>query len=245
MSKPLILITRPAEDAEKFAELLAEKRLDAVSEPMLTIRATQEALDMLRQAAGTKPQAVIVTSRHALPLARHVVPLLQVPLYAAGAETAERARRAGFSKITHAPTISALMPVVFRQCSVGEGNILYLRGRDISDDIARKLGTQGFTATQLVVYEAEAATSLSPTLTQQLQAGGLALATFMSERTARVFMELVTQQGLAPALAQVRAIALSAKVAEALGSGWRSVTVASEPTLASLVDAVDKQLQGK
>lgn len=241
--KPLILITRPTEDADRLAELL-RPRFETFSEPMLSIRATQEADALLHEAAALHPQALLATSRHALPLLFHEPELAGVPMYAVGHETAQAARRIGCAEVKHEPEIEALLALVMRRCSPDGGPLVYLRGREVSLDVAARLKRMGFQVRQQIMYEAEQAQDLSPALIALLERKECSAATFFSQRTAAAFMELAAKAHMIQALPRMHAVVISSKVAEPLGTGWKSIHVAQQPTLQGVVESVDKLAYG-
>lgn len=146
------------------------------------------------------------------------------PLHVVGMATAQAALLAGFQDVTvGGPDATALVASL-----AGEGRVLHLAGRD-------HRGALPEGGVRRVVYAADAVAVLPDAARQALAAGAVAL--LHSPRAATVFAALVDKAGLDRGAIGVGA--LSAAVAGAAGSGWRTVRVAAVPEDAALLRAVE------
>jgi uroporphyrinogen-III synthase len=205
-----LLLTRPLADSTTLAQHLAPAGIHSILSPLITIRPHPvphhpPALD-----------GILLTSRHAVFAAQGS----QLPCYVVGEQTAAAARAAGLVVAQVAPTAAALAPVLPPQA-----HLLHLSGAHIREDFR-----SAATITRQIVYEAEAATSLSAEATDALNQGGIDGAVFYSPRSARIFHQLLGATNLAPPPHAV-AYCLSEAVAQHCPPAhWHRVVVAPAPT---------------
>lgn len=238
------LITRPWEDAEALSQLLRDRNIDSVIEPMLTIHPKPgETLDI----EGV--QAILLTSANgARMIARHVCgdndALLHLPVFAVGKATAAAAREYGFHRIEDADgDVEALAGLAAARLDPKAGTLVHVAGSQVAGDLSAMLETSGFTVHRAVLYETRKPEALSPDLAKMMAAGALDLVLFFSARTVQNFIELVEAADLAPACASITALCLSPAVATAAqrikGSGWGGVRVAPRPDFCGVMELVD------
>jgi uroporphyrinogen-III synthase len=97
------------------------------------------------------------------------------------------------------------------------------------DALSAALRGQGFRVVRRVVYEARPASALPAQAALAMQHGGL-IGLFFSGETARAFVRLAEQAGLARSLSTSEAVAISQPVAVALERlPWRRIRVAVQP----------------
>ena len=240
-----VLLTRPVEDAAPLARRLDALGHRAVVEPLLTIRYLDSiAVDL----SGV--QALAFTSANGVRALIHARPdaaKADLPVFAVGAATAAAARDAGFALVTSgAGDVESLARVIVAQASPGAGALLHIAGRERAGDLAGALQEAGFTARRLVLYAAEGVTALSGETQAALRAGKIDDVIIFSPRTARQFVTLITQAGLQGAVARLRLVALSARVAEAAKPlAFATVSVASRPDQDALLDLFDAGVASK
>lgn len=248
-----VLLTRPVEDAAPLARRLEALGHRAVVEPLLTIRYLDSiAVDL----SGV--QALAFTSANGVRALIHARPdaaKAGLPVFAVGAATAAAARDAGFASVTSgAGDVESLARVIVAQTSPGAGAllhpgagaILHIAGRERAGDLVAALQDAGFTARRLVLYAAEGVTALSGETQAALRAGQIDDVIIFSPRTARQFVTLITQARLQGAVARLRLVALSARVAEAAKPlAFATVSVASRPDQDALLDLFDAGVASK
>ena len=242
MSGARLLLTRPREDSLALAEILSRHGVDALIEPMMTIRIDEDArLDL----AGA--QAILLTSANgarALAAAAPGRAARQLPVLAVGCATAQAARDAGFDAVTAANgDVDALAALALDRLRPAAGRLVHVAGRVSTGDLAVRLQGAGFEAERVPLYEAVAARTLTPPARRALEAQALAGVALFSPRTARLFAKLVRESGLDRAARALTAFCLSQAVAEAAETlSWQRVCVAATPRQESLVACVTSAL---
>ena len=154
--------------------------------------------------------ALLMTSANAMRYGGQAIGLYRdLPVFAVGAATAQAARDAEFTQVIEGAgnAADALRTLADR----GYSRPLHLAGQDRTP-----YPPLPFTVTTCVVYEAVA--------TDVGLLTGRYAALVHSARAAAHFAERC------PSPSQVDIIAISSTVAEATGTGWRSINVAAEPT---------------
>lgn len=149
--------------------------------------------------------------------------LVDMPVYAVGKTTADAARRRGFGV---AATGTAGLQALLDEMAGRHFRLLRLAGRDR----VALVPPPGITIETAIVYEASVL-PLPPEAAKLLRTGALVL--LHSAAAARHFAaecdRCVIHRGA------IRLAALSARVAEAAGSGWLALRAAAEPSEAALL----------
>ena len=125
--------------------------------------------------------------------------------------------------------------------SYDEGShFVYLSGEHIRSDIGALLDGYSMHVERLILYEAVASEQLSDIIIEHLKRRQLDGVTFLSPRSAQIFMSLLGKSGMKEAITCLHAFCLSAAIADTLkNQPWQRIHIAHEATLASLVDCVD------
>ena len=144
-----ILITRPREDAEPLAALLAEHGIDSLIEPlMLAEILAGETLDL----AGV--QALIATSANGVRAFAARDPCRSIPVCCVGDATARAAREAGFADVSSAAgDVEALAEMIVGRHDPADGAFLHIAGTVTAGDLAGRLQASGFAYRRAVLYE--------------------------------------------------------------------------------------------
>ncbi len=117
-------------------------------------------------------------------------------------------------------------------------------GTAVAGNLAGDLREAGFEIERAVLYEAQAATALSPATIGALADGGIPLALFFSPRTATIFARLAIAAGIADRLGGVIALSISPTADAALARlRFREREVAAAPTQSALLDRIDELLE--
>lgn len=236
-----ILLTRPREDAEPFARLLAARGVDCLIEPLLEVRFLAAGPP---DTAGV--QAILLTSANAARALQAacggVVPpaMRSLPAFAVGAATAAAARAAGLAVAGDADgDAAALAALVATRLSPEAGALLHVRAHQVAGDLSGRLQTAGFTVRPALLYRTDARTELSPEVRAALRDGILDGVALFSPRTASAFDRLLRGAGLAARAGSLNAYCLSPAVAEAAARlAWRGVLVAVSPNAGALADLI-------
>jgi len=227
-----VLLTRPREDAEPLAALLAERGIDSLIEPLLEIVPRADAgLDL------DGVQALLLTSANGVRALAELTPERRLPLFAVGDATAQAAREAGFERVASAGgDVDDLARLVIARLDPRDGALCHVAGSAVAGDLGGRLEAAGFATRREVLYEARPRRALSPAATAALAGGGLDAVLFFSPRTAASFVTLAAGAGLREACKGLAAFCLSPAVAAAIEElPWRAVRVAERPTQAALI----------
>ncbi|WP_375687966.1 uroporphyrinogen-III synthase [Pseudooceanicola sp. LIPI14-2-Ac024] len=222
---PVILLTRPAPDAEAFAAMLRD-RLDGVAvliSPLLRI----EPVGDLPGMAGI--DGLIFTSRNGVrAYAAQGGPAR--PCYCVGEGTAEVARAAGMDVLDQAEDAATLLPRIVAARPAGRW--LHLHGRHLRMDFGAELRAAGIAAGGRAIYD-QRAEPLTDAARDALSGNAPVIAPVFSPRTGKLLV-----QGENPR-APVYIVAMSPAVAEAVAP-WSGAkcTIAGQPDLRSMVDTV-------
>ena len=220
-----VLVTRPEPGAGETAAAVAALGWDPVLAPALVLHGLTPGL-------LPRAQALLLPSRAA---ARALAPAA-IPVLAVGDGTAAEARARGFADVRAAEgEATSLIEAAVRDLDPAAGPLLLAVGRGYSLGLAAALRARGFRVIRRVVYAAAPATALPPPAAAALRAGRVAAALFTSPRGARITLALLRQAGLADAVRGVLALAISARIAEALKPlPWAGVAVTTRPDPALL-----------
>jgi len=231
----LALITRPRDEAEALAVLLARRGIEAVIEPMIEIVERNAALP---EFAGI--QAILCTSANGVRALARASGERGVPVFAVGDATAREARDAGFRPVESAGgTVDDLARLVAQRLLPPNGKLLHAAGSDVAGDLAALLGARGFVIERAVLYETRAAGALAPATARSIDDGAIDLALFFSPRTAAIFARLVEAAGVGGGLATTVAVSISRAADAALGPLlFREHAIAAAPTQAALLELI-------
>ena len=231
MNQPLLLITRPAEEAGRTAAAAQAAGFATLCAPLLVVE------PLAWDQPEAMPQALLFTSARSPQLVASACPALRaVPAYAVGARTAQAAREAGF----RLQAIGAGDGSEALAMAAGDGvrHILHLAGEARAPlDVPARLVVE-----RRAVYAARRAEALGDDALLALRNGTLFAALLFSARTSRHFSRLLERAAIGRH--SVRIIALSDAVAEAAGQGWRAVGVAAKPSLAEALASARCLWQG-
>ena len=230
-----ILITRPEPAAAETAARVEAMGFHPVVAPMMTIR-TMAPFDIKPTSrSGGDLIGILVTSGNALPVLGP--DFHDIPLFAVGRATAQRATQAGFRTVTSADgDATALGKLIAERVRPTQGRLLLASGRGQGMALAATLRTGGFRITRRVAYTTEPTQILPDAALRAVRAGSLTHALFFSAETARVFHRLARHQELGALLAGCDALAISQRTEVALrGLPWRRICVAAAPDQDSLL----------
>ena len=219
MTKPALILTRPAPGCAAFAASLPAallSRVRVVTSPLLHILPTAAPVDL--DGIG----GVIFTSANGV---AHGPEGGTVPAYCVGEATAQAAAAKGWQVAFHAPDAAHLLPMI--KAHRPATPLLHLRGTHQRGDIAERLTQAGLPTRAVVLYDQRALP-----LTRDAQAAladGPSIVPLFSPRTAAQFADQACETRRATI------IALSPAVAEALDrTVVQQILIAPEPTATSL-----------
>ncbi|MBS0275776.1 MAG: uroporphyrinogen-III synthase [Proteobacteria bacterium] len=228
-----ILVTRPEEDAAEISKVLRAMGHDVIAAPLLHIKfydGPEIALDNV--------QAILATSANGVRSVARRTPRRDVPLFAVGPQTQAEARAAGFTSIRNANGDGAALARATVQWAMPQGGtLLHAAGAEASKFLVAELQKSGFTVRREVLYEAQAAERFPDVAARALKAGALDAVLHFSSRSARIFAECVTREGLATACEKLIALCIGDAAAKALSPlHFREIRVAEAPNQQALLD---------
>jgi len=221
-----ILVTRPLEDGLEIARHLAARGHQALLAPLLEPRFHE---GPLLEEAGREldnVQAVLATSANGIRALAPRTARRDLPVFAVGPQTAQEARKSGFSNVRSADGDANSLAQATMGWATQQGVLLHVCAQDAPGSLAQMLGEGGFTVRRCALYAIEPAPQLPAEARAVLQEGALDAVMFFSPRTARIFAALahdLPTDGLA-------ALCISPATAQALGAiGFARVAVAQHP----------------
>jgi uroporphyrinogen-III synthase len=226
-----ILVTRPVEDGEDIAARLAEMGHQALLAPLLAVRFHD----------GPEPdledvQAILATSANGIRALARRTARRDFSIFAVGPQTAEEARKSGFTEIKNADGDAKALAEAATCWASHKGVLLHVCGEDAPGTLAENLSLRGFQVRRVVLYAIEPAAQLPPEAVAALKAGALDAAMFFSPRSARIFGVLA--DGLPTE--SLAALCISAATAQALVSlSFARVAVAARPNQAAMLALVE------
>ena len=231
-----ILVTRPREDAEALAALLAGQGHRVLIEPLLKIVYHSHSLPDLNQF-----QAILFTSANGVRSFAHCNDHRKIAILTVGRATADTAIAAGFSDVASADgDVDALARLVAARCRPEAGPLLQIAASERAGDLAGQLKAAGFGVRREVLYEARPARALSGAVEAALRGEEIDAVLLYSPRTARALAALLAAAGLVASARMVAALCLSEAVATAAAAvPWRTVRVAARPDQEALLACID------
>ncbi|MEM7123570.1 MAG: uroporphyrinogen-III synthase [Pseudomonadota bacterium] len=230
-----LLVTRPEADARAFAERLAERGVESVIAPVMTV-VFDDHLDVGLDGV----QAVLLTSANGARALARCTERRDLSVVAVGPATAEEARELGFGSVaTAGGDVEKLADLAIERLRPAAGPLLHVAGSVTAGDLAGRLKTAGFAVERAVAYRAQVFASLPAAAHEALTHDAVQGAVFFSPRTVAVFVKLARAAGVEDRLQGLQAFCLSQAVAEASQSAaWREVLVAAQPDGGALIDLI-------
>ncbi len=234
-----VLITRPTDDAAPLVAALKARGVEAMVEPLMTIRSTEEPLPELEGVQG-----VLFTSANGVRGFTARTDRRDLKVYAVGEATAEAARREGFPDVEVAGGDSnALAKLVIEKEKPDSGKLVHVAGTHVAGNLSEQLSKAGFTVERAVLYDALSAHRFSMGTVESLRRSEFEAVMLFSPRTAEIFMTLVDESGTEQGLSAMAAVCLSKAVADRLPSErFRAVVVATKPDQSAMLDALDRAM---
>src|SRR5579872_5299414 len=238
-----ILVTRPNPDAETTAAGLRARGFEALLAPMLRFEASA-----FHDDADAHYGAVIVTSANALrgiEAQLKASPLLKLPLFAVGEQTAAAARKLGFEQVISAAGDAASLrdlvaASVKAKALKKTSPLLYLAGADLARDLPGELGERGFTVITQTTYRMVPVAHFPEETREAFAADAVEAVLHYSRRSARAFIEAVRAAGVEISALSLPQYCLSAGIATVLrDAGAAQVIVASSPDESALFGALE------
>lgn len=227
-----VLVTRPLRDAGRTAAALAAAGHEAMLAPVTRIEAVSTEIPQGPFAA------VIATSAHAFEFlkAADVARLRDIPVFCAGARTAEAARASGFAD---ARVPAADVAALLAGFDAPPGAVLYLAGRDRKPALEDGLRASGRPVETVIVYAAAAVNALPQSALAALRAGQIDAVLHYSRRSAELFLALAHAGSAEGALTGVAHVCISEDAAAPVVEAGLSARMAVTPDGAGMLAALN------
>lgn len=230
-----VLVTRPLDDAHETAALLKSRGHEAVVAPLLTVRFHDgPPIDL----SGV--QAILATSANGVRAIARRSQRRDLPVFAVGSATALAARSAGFSdvKSAHGDAVD-LAKAIPSWASADNGDLLHASGVEGEGRLAKALAASGFKVRTEFLYDVATTSTLPAAIEDELRADNIDAVMLFSSRSAAAFAKCVADAGLAPCVANLICLCISAATASALAPlKLSNVRIAQHPDQASLLDSL-------
>lgn len=221
-----VLLTRPYDDSLRLKKKLVEQGLEVLINPLLKI-VPNPFQNPLREGGSLAPfEALILTSRHAVPWVCQLQGAKEMPLYVVGQATEKACRDQGFKKIKTARESVASLLDLLRHEKTPHRSFLYVRGEHIACDLKKLLTQEGRLVHEVIAYRALPVLSLTNETKAALVHSTLTDVVFYSLRTADLFMRRIHEGSLEKTLAPLTAHVMSGRIKDFLqDKGWGRITL--------------------
>lgn len=207
-----ILVTRPLEDGAEIVRLLSARGHQALLAPLLEPRFLDGPL-LEETGLLDNVEAILATSANGIRALGRRTARRDLSIFAVGPQTAQAARRAGFSDVRSADGDAQALAQAVRNWARPKAVLLHVCAEDAPGTLSDQLGRTGFTVRRGTLYQIEPAAHLPPEAEAALRARALDAVMFFSPRTARIFVELAqalpTDSFIALCISQATAEALA------------------------------------
>lgn len=212
MSRRIIAIARPEEDSAELADAVRAAGFEPLIEPVLSIEPLEADAPEI-----TPETPIIFTSSNGVKAYGGLSAERGQPVYVVGRNTADEARRAGFTRIeTAAGTADDLVEILLKSCAKDGPEPLYVRGEDVSKNLKVLLGAQGLRIRELTAYRSVPAENLSLPLLRAIDNKNLFGIMFFSAKGGNVFCELMEQYDRAARMRTTKALCISEGVLQSV-----------------------------
>ncbi len=205
-----ILLTRPTKLSQKVAQILAQKNLSSLIQPLFSI---VEIANL--QPINQKLQGVLITSSSAVFALEKLVVKKDILVLAVGKKTALAIKKLGYKNILIANnSATELLNLTLEKLSKNGGLVVYLSGENITVDLAKKLQEQNFEAKRIIVYKTIENKKFSATTIEEVRSGNITEIWFYSKNSVKIFYKLAKKHNLLVCLSKIKILCLSQEIAD-------------------------------
>jgi len=170
--------------------------------------------------------AILATSANGIRALSRRTARRDLSIYAVGPQTAQEARRAGFSSVRNADGDAKALALAVQTWAPARATLLHVCAEDAPGTLQDQLSHTGFSVRRCPLYRIEPATGLPPEAKTALENRALDAAMFFSPRTSRIFTQLT--EGLPTD--SLTALCISRATADALATrAFAQVRIAAQP----------------
>lgn len=231
-----ILITRPQEDAARFADLLRARGHEPLCSSLLSVRFFDGP-----ELTFENISAILATSANGMRAFARRTERRDLKILAVGPQTADAAHKAGFEDVECADgDASTLAEAVLGWVKPEEGVLLHAASADNEGQLKTLLAEEGYTVDVMVLYEVIAVHKLPTAAREALAARALDAAVVFSPRSAMALRDCIQHAGLEEACKSIAAVCISKATAEVLQPlSFRKIAIAERPNQDAMLTAVD------
>jgi uroporphyrinogen-III synthase len=233
-----LLITRPAEDAEKLVAQLSDLSVACHRAPLMTITPNSAPLPDPATLGGLAFTSVNGL-RALVGRAKHLEDWQRLPAYCVGPQSAAAAEQAGFHQCHQAAgDVETLAQLIADLHAPQAAPVAHFAGAHLAGNLQALLEAQHIAVEKCVLYEAVAATQFDRATEAALMARTLDGVVLYSQRSARVFLSLFQPLGAPP----LRAYCLAPAIAEIMQAEGFESRCAATPDAAGMLALIAEDL---
>ncbi|KDE19500.1 uroporphyrinogen-III synthase [Acetobacter aceti 1023] len=232
-----VIVTRPEPGLSETMAAVADAGWLPLASPALVVQ--RHTLRLPHKL----PAAILLTSGQAVSAVAHAAQqakALDIPVYAVGDRTAQRARDAGFTHVKSADGDARALVVLLQthqqpQC----GSLLLCSGAGQGVELAAWCRQVGFKVVRRVVYAAKSIQHINAQTSAAIQAANVAVVLFFSAESAASWLAALPKAEQNLLAAQASAVVISGRAAGVLrAAGWQNVRIAEHVSAAAVMDAL-------
>jgi len=237
-----ILITRPLEDAVRFAELLRLRGHEPLCASLLSVQFF-DGPELTFEGVS----AILCTSANGVRALARRTSERELPLFAVGPQTADAAKAAGFEKVECTDgDARTLAEAMLDWIKPDEGMLVHAASADNEGKLKTLLAEEGYRVSVEVLYEVVAVSKLPDLAREALAQHALDATVVFSPRSAMALNDCIVRAGLTGVCRSLAAVCISKAAAEALQPlPFRSVVIADKPNQNAMLDAVERAAAGR
>lgn len=224
----LVLITRPIEQAQTFADSVSAIGYSPLICPLLNIETISTSFER-----EDCPDAIIFSSSQAIHQLQIPGSWMHIPAYCVGPLTANAAKDNGFQNVIAGTSGIEELSHIIREDMEARSILLYLRGEHVHQDINHLL--PNFNIREILTYRAHPIQHFTPQLLDQFDK--INIVTLFSHRTGLIFKELIEKNALTPYLKNIKLLCLSPSVVDSVKElNWKECHIADLPNQSSMIE---------
>ncbi|AKR48873.1 MULTISPECIES: uroporphyrinogen-III synthase [Acetobacter] len=232
-----VIITRPEPGLSETMAAVADAGWLPLASPALVVQ--RYTLRLPKKL----PAAILLTSGQAVSAvvaAAQQAKALDIPVYAVGDRTAQRARDAGFTHVKSADGDARALVALLQTHQQPEcGSLLLCSGAGQGVELAAWCRQAGFKVVRRVVYAAKPIQHINAQTCTAIQTAKVAVVLFFSAESAAGWLAALPKAEQNALAAQARAVVISGRVAGVLrAAGWQNVRIADHVSAPAVMDAL-------
>ncbi len=235
VKRSIILITRPATDAEDFVREVEASGFSTMIQSMLGIVAMDFIMPDPVGYGG-----LVFTSANAVRAFGETAWPREMPVFAVGAHTAAEAKKQLFRRVFSAEGDAGDLAGLIKKKSPDSATLLHVRGEHVARPLAGMLAKDRIEVDELVVYTTQTESNgLSDAVLKALREGEIAAVTFFSRRTAENFLQMAQAEEIFLNLSSTKALCISDEVLKCVQPArWGGAYSAARPDRAAMLELI-------